>query len=134
MDEVYPAFFKDYYILLTPVMRWICFGINLFSILCILSILHIHKATVPLAMRFFLFGIILHLGSVAFAIMQGAQLFISPFSLIGFSCMAGCAAYTVLGKTGIFSREAEEPIVQVKVRQEFILNPNPHHDSHEVLD
>jgi hypothetical protein len=134
MDEVYPAFFKDYYILLTPLMRWICFGINLFSILCILSVLHINKKTVPLIMRFFLFGVIIHIGSVAFAIMQGAELFISPFSLLGFVSIAGCGCLTVLGMTGIFAHDKNEPIVQVKVRQEFQMRPVNHHDSHEVLD
>jgi hypothetical protein len=130
MVEVFPALFGEWYIHLTPLLRWSCFGIDLFAILCLFAIIKMHKRTIHPLFSAFIIGIIIQTGTRAFAIMQGAELFISPFTLVGSIGIAGGSCMSALGISGIHPEA--EPVVQVKVRQEFILDK--HRDSKEVLD
>lgn len=131
MDEVYPVMMKDWYIYLTPLLRWICFGIDLFAILCMYSVTHIYKKSLHPVMRLLIWGVMIQTGTRAFAIMQGAELFINPFTLCGSIGIAGASCFTVLGITGIYGKKEDDPILHVKMRQEFILD---HKDSKEVID
>lgn len=129
MTEVFPALFGDWYIHLTPVLRWICFGIDLFAIICIFSIMKVHNRIVSPVFQLFLLCVLIHTGSRAFAIMQGAELFISPFTLMGSIGVAGGSCMCALGITGMGHEGAK--IAHVKMRQEFILD---HKDSAEIID